>query len=68
MNEGVIDFIEPDEKGKFKSEIFSISESQVKELEKLIKSVGDQIINLTFWDQTCGKKDCKYCELRTLSF
>ncbi|MBI3103611.1 ATP-dependent helicase [Candidatus Daviesbacteria bacterium] len=68
MTEGVIDFIEPDEKGRFKSEIFFISDTQVKELEKLIKSVGDQIINLTFWDQTCGEKDCEYCKLRRLSF
>ncbi|MBI2315221.1 ATP-dependent helicase [Candidatus Daviesbacteria bacterium] len=68
MKEGVIDFIEPDEKQRLRSETFSIGESEVRSLEQMIKSVGEQIINLSFWDQTCGEKDCEFCLLRKMVF
>jgi len=68
MTEGTIDFVEPDEKGNFKSETFIITEEDVRELENVIKSVGNQIINLTFWGQKCGDDDCEYCKLKEMVF
>ena len=68
MKEGVIDFVEPDPKDKFKSEIFEITDNDVKELEIVIKSVADQIINLTFWNQKCDDKSCEYCILKEMVF
>ncbi len=68
MKEGVIDFVEPDEKGKFKSEVFIISDQDVKELEKIIKSVGEQIISLSFWNQKCEDAKCEYCKLKEMVF
>lgn len=68
MREGVIDFIEPDDKGRFRSEIFTIKEKDVQDLEKIIKSVANQIINLEFWDQECGVNNCEYCTLRAMTF
>lgn len=68
MTEGVIDFVEPDDKGRIHSEVFDITDQQVKELEKMLILVGDQIINLDFWDKHCNNKDCKYCHLRELTF
>jgi len=67
MKEGVIDFVEPDDKGKFHSEVFSISEAQVKELEGTIKFVARQIMNLEFWDSRCDDKNCPYCLLREMT-
>lgn len=67
MKEGVIDFVEPDDKGRLKSEVFQITDEQARNLEKVIKSVGEQIMNLSFWDLTCGDKDCEYCRLRNLT-
>ncbi len=66
MVSGDIDFVEPDEKGKFKKEIFVINKEEVVELEELIKKTGDEIMSLAFWDKTCGEKDCHYCALRNM--
>lgn len=61
---GVIDFIEPDGKNRFKSEIFELKEEDTAALTQTLLTVANQIYDLTFWDQTCGKKGCEWCELR----
>ncbi|MBI2593656.1 ATP-dependent helicase [Candidatus Daviesbacteria bacterium] len=66
VNRGVIDFVEPDEKGRIKSEIFEITEKDVTELKSQIQSIGNQILSLEFWDQTCTEKDCEWCGLRRI--
>lgn len=66
MREGVIDFIEPDEKGRFRSEVFEISDKDVKDLEGVIVETADQIFNLKFWDQRCKEQTCEYCKLREM--
>lgn len=66
--EGVVDFVEPDGKGRFRSEVFIIDNEQVQKLEQVIKSVGQQIIDLSFWDFTCGDEKCEYCKLRNMVF
>jgi DNA helicase-2/ATP-dependent DNA helicase PcrA len=67
MISGVIDFIEPDEKGKFKSENFEISDQEVVALTNQIKFVAEEIRELAFWDRYCDDKDCEYCDLRRLT-
>lgn len=64
MTEGVIDFVEPDKSGKYRSESFAIEPQEVKELEQLILNVADEIITLSFWDRRCDKQGCEYCALR----
>lgn len=66
VNIGVIDFVEPDQKGRIKSEMFEIKDSNVKELADQIKTVADQILSLNFWDVTCGESNCQWCKLRRL--
>jgi len=66
MKEGVIDFIEPNDSGKYKQESFVIKKEEVVELEDMIKKVAAEILNLTFWDRRCADKDCEYCRLREL--
>lgn len=68
MREGVIDFVEPDEKGRFRSEVFEVKDQDVRGLEELIKSTADQIINLKFWDTGCNEESCEYCSLRNMVF
>jgi hypothetical protein len=63
----VIDFIEPDEKGKFKSENFEITDQEVEALTNQIKFVSEEIRQLAFWDRYCEDKDCEYCDLRRLT-
>jgi CRISPR/Cas system-associated exonuclease Cas4 (RecB family) len=64
MTTGVIQFIEPDDRGKLHREEFEISAGETKVLEKQIEQVADEIRNLSFWDKGCHDPDCKYCELR----
>lgn len=66
MKEGVIDFVEADEKGKLHQENFVIEVSDVKELDEQIKFIADQIITLKFWDSHCDDKSCEYCKLREM--
>ena len=63
MNEGVIDFVEPDEHGKYRREIFEILKEEVSSLEDEIKTTAKEIIDLSFWDKRCDDRDCKYCGL-----
>jgi len=64
MKSGIIDFIEPDAGGKYKREQFEITALEIKELEKLIQKVAEEIYTLAFWDRECDEKDCEYCRLR----
>jgi DNA helicase-2/ATP-dependent DNA helicase PcrA len=64
METADIDFIEPDEKGRYKKESFSISKNDVKDLSELVKQTADEIINVKFWDKHCDNKDCEFCALR----
>ena len=64
MRDGMIDFIEPADNGKYKQESFEIKPEDVTELETVIKQVSEEILNLAFWDKRCDDKKCEYCKLR----
>ncbi|MDP3799916.1 MAG: ATP-dependent DNA helicase [bacterium] len=66
MLAGAIDFTEPDDKNRFKREVFEISNEETKALKETITKCADEILNLKFWNKFCGEKDCEYCELRKL--
>ncbi len=66
MRDGVIDFVEPNPSGKYRQERFSVEDSEVKELEEVIKTVAQEITSLAFWDSRCDDKDCRYCTLRNV--
>jgi DNA helicase-2/ATP-dependent DNA helicase PcrA len=68
MSEGVIEFIEPNESGKYKRESFSVSNQDVKELRELIYQVSKEIYNLDFLDRTCENNKCEYCLMKRESF
>lgn len=64
MQEGIIQFIEPNDRGKFVREAFEVTPGEVKVLEKLIADVAQEIRDLSFWDKPCTDPECTYCELR----
>jgi DNA helicase-2/ATP-dependent DNA helicase PcrA len=66
MTEGIIDFIEPDVRGKFHREAFDISSGETKVLEAQIGEVAKEIRDLAFWNKIPHDKDCVYCALRKL--
>ncbi|MBP9822067.1 MAG: ATP-dependent helicase [Candidatus Pacebacteria bacterium] len=66
MESGEIDFIEPDEKGRFKKEAFVITDEEVAQLTEQIMFVADEILGLKFWNTFCDDKKCEYCALRKM--
>lgn len=66
MISGEIDFIEPDEKGLYKKEKFTISDEELELLQEDILRVSNEIRNGLFWDKRCEEKDCEYCALREM--
>jgi len=61
-----VDFVEPDEKGNYKKEAFTVTDGEVAELIDLIKQMADEVLNLKFWDQTCDDPKCEFCALRAM--
>jgi DNA helicase-2/ATP-dependent DNA helicase PcrA len=66
MIAGDIDFIEPDEKGKYHKETFSITDQEVSDLKELILVVAREIMSLDFWDKRCDDPKCGYCAVRNM--
>ena len=66
MRAGVIDFLEPNERGIYKREPFEVSDAEVKELGEVIARVADEIINARFWNRRCNDGACEFCALRNL--
>lgn len=63
MKSGELDFIEPNERGKYKKDFFEISDLEVEELKKLVQEKALEIYNLDFWDKKCENDNCEYCKL-----
>jgi len=66
MVSGEIDFIEPNERGNYSKEKFLVSESEIEELKKLIEKVSNEIVSLSFWNDKCDDRKCKYCSIRAM--
>ena len=66
MRSGMIDFVEPNDKGQYKREEFVIESEEVDELSRLVKTVAGEIISLDFWDRRCEDPGCYYCGLRAM--
>ncbi len=64
MAAGIIDFVEPNQKGRFKKETFEISTADLSDLKTLITQTSNDILNLKFWNKRCDNKECEYCQLR----
>jgi len=66
MQKGIIEFLEPNEAGNFSRVEFEVPDSDVLELKKTVERVAEEITTLSFWNEICGDKDCKYCGYRSL--
>lgn len=64
MVEGVIEFVEPDEKNRIRTEVFEIEDEEVEELQKNIQKAAEDIQTLSFWQEPCEQTDCTWCQLR----
>lgn len=67
MVKGIIDFLEPDQRGRYRKEAFEVSDTEKADLKNLIKKISQEILDLSFWEKKCGDKKCPYCKLRRLT-
>jgi DNA helicase-2/ATP-dependent DNA helicase PcrA len=66
MASGEIDFVEPDDRGRYRKERFEITQEEVDELKQTIAATAKEIYDLAFWNTRCGEKNCRYCALRDM--
>jgi DNA helicase-2/ATP-dependent DNA helicase PcrA len=66
MKEGVIDFIEPKDTGRYIQERFLITPADVGVLTQEITQMAREVMSLSFWDTRCDDKKCEYCALRDM--
>lgn len=63
---GEIDFIEPDEKGKYRKEVFEITDADVAELKETISETLKKIYDFGFFEDDCDEEKCEGCRLANL--
>ncbi|MFH0792323.1 MAG: ATP-dependent DNA helicase, partial [bacterium] len=66
MASGEIDFVEPNDKGKYIKEQFIVLDEEMKALRELVIKTAKEITALDFWDKRCEDKECEFCRLREM--
>ncbi len=64
MVEGVIDFLEPDDKKRYKSEVFAVAEIPLEKTLLELDTAIKEIREFSFRDKFCNDPECTYCNLR----
>ncbi|MDB4992551.1 MAG: UvrD/REP helicase, helicase / ATP-dependent helicase PcrA [Parcubacteria group bacterium] len=64
MQDGIIEFVEPDDKGRIRTEVFTITDDDVNELVSTIQKSASEILSLSFWNDPCEVAECPWCALR----
>ena len=66
MQSAEIDFLKADKQGRYRREKFEITNDELSALKEIIRQMIDEVVNLKFWDKTCGEVDCPFCKLRSM--
>ncbi len=57
MRDGIIDFVEPNEKtGKYRQEQFIVTDEDVLNMEEVIRTVAQGIVDLSFWNESADEE------------
>lgn len=64
MESGIIEFVEPNDSGIYKREIFQVEKKEADELLEQTEKAAEEIVSLSFWDDHCDDRECEYCKLR----
>jgi DNA helicase-2/ATP-dependent DNA helicase PcrA len=57
VEEGVIDFVEPDGKGVYHREVFGITQSDIEELKNTLRKAIEEISSFAFFDAPCVEEE-----------
>ncbi len=66
MVAGEIDFVEPDEKGRYHRERLVIEPAECVALIDLIKKTAEEIMTYGFAGKRCDEPKCEFCRLREI--
>lgn len=66
MDAAMLDFVQPDTRGKLHREVFVSDELDVEALILEIDRVAQEIWALSFWEERCDDAECHYCQLRNM--
>lgn len=62
---GAIDFVEPDKRGEFKSEVFPLTDALTNDVIEYTKETALSIYTLSFFEVgDCNERTCEFCGLR----
>lgn len=67
MREGIIEFVEPDDKGRHERYTVVPRKDEIEALEREVVRVSREIMNVDFKDVRCEDKECPWCDLRELA-
>lgn len=67
MKKGRIDFLEPNDSGRYLFEEFEITTDDTDLLRDEIKKASQEILSLSFWNTTCEDPKCEFCALRKIT-
>ena len=62
IEEAVLDFLEANDKGEHERYSLSVSDTEIEELNTLIKEVSKEIVTGELLNKGCKKRDCEWCE------
>lgn len=63
VSSGMLTFLVPDDNGRMLSESFALTETDKKEIERILAETLDSIYSFEFLGKICEDKDCGYCKL-----
>ncbi len=63
VNSAMLDFIEPNDKGKSELHVLEVGPAQIQEMKELITRTAHEILSGEFLNKGCKKKDCEWCAL-----
>lgn len=63
VEKAALDFIEQNKKGIYEQHSFDVGENDIESLKALITEMAAEVMNGTFLEKGCGKRDCEYCAL-----
>jgi hypothetical protein len=62
----MIDFIEPNDKGIYKREVFEVTAGDQASVRETLEKVAGEIVSGEFLGKGCGKPDCPGCRLSAM--
>jgi len=64
VRSATLDFIEPNDSGKYVKETFELSDEEVGDFRQRLVEVLEDIYTFKFLEKSCDDKECEYCKLR----